>query len=349
MGTSGDKIVLLDGMGSGSGSAANGLLSMIPGMFTSLLGGNKMDPNLVAALMNGRNNQDQFGGANGWWLWIIVLFWLWGGRGFGNGFGNGNECCANGLPAQLNNDYGRELLMQAIQGNRSAIDQISNALNCSTSQLQNAICNVQGAIDKVAGQVGMTSQAVINAVQQQGCEIGNQISACCCNLQSAMASGFNNIQHSLDTVGCNIQNAITRQGYENQLAITGQTNVLQNNLTNGFNNVIQSNQAQTQVLAADKMLNADGSKRRWTMEDAKQMFDKCGAKKPDNATWGDIQYLFAMFYSDYFPKVLDCDQKIVKAVLAYLEDPDAPEGTAFVRYLAVRCFVGDTIKWSDMI
>lgn len=77
MGTSGDKIVLLDGMGSGSGSAANGLLSMIPGMFTSLLGGNKMDPNLVAALMNGRNNQDQFGGANGWWLWIIVLFWLW--------------------------------------------------------------------------------------------------------------------------------------------------------------------------------------------------------------------------------------------------------------------------------
>lgn len=87
----------------------------------------------------------------------------------------------------------------------------------------------------------------------------------------------------------------------------------------------------------------------WTMEDAKQMFDKCGAKKPDNATWGDVQYLFAMFYSDYFPKVLDCDQKIVKAVLAYLEDPDAPEGTAFVRYLAVRCFVGDTIKWSDMI
>lgn len=44
-----------------------------------------MDPNLVAALMNGRNNQDGFGGANGWWLWIIVLFWLWGGRGFGNG------------------------------------------------------------------------------------------------------------------------------------------------------------------------------------------------------------------------------------------------------------------------
>lgn len=112
----GDKIVLLDGAGAnGGGAATNGLLSMIPGMFANLIGGNKMDPNLVAALMNGRNNQDGFGGANGWWLWIIVLFWLWGGRGFGNGFGNGGDCCANGLPAQLNNDYGRELLMQAIQ------------------------------------------------------------------------------------------------------------------------------------------------------------------------------------------------------------------------------------------
>lgn len=50
MGTSGDKIVLLDGMGSGSGSATNGLLSMIPGMFANLIGGNKMDPNLVASV-----------------------------------------------------------------------------------------------------------------------------------------------------------------------------------------------------------------------------------------------------------------------------------------------------------
>ena len=227
-------------MGSGSGSAANGLLSMIPGMFTSLLGGNKMDPNLVAALMNGRNNQDQFGGANGWWLWIIVLFWLWGGRGFGNGFGgNGNDCCANGLPAQLNNDYGRELLMQAIQGNRSAIDQISNALNCSTSQLQSAICNVQGAIDKVAGQVGMTSQAVINAVQQQGCEIGNQISSCCCNLSSLINQST-----------CATQNMITQQGFDNQLRTLEQTNVLQNNINNGLANNREQSTSQFNILSA---------------------------------------------------------------------------------------------------
>ena len=41
----GDKIVLLDGAGAnGGGAATNGLLSMIPGMFANLIGGNKMDP-----------------------------------------------------------------------------------------------------------------------------------------------------------------------------------------------------------------------------------------------------------------------------------------------------------------
>lgn len=232
----GDKIVLLDGAGTGGGSnaTANGLLSMIPGMFANLMGGNKMDPNLVAALMNGRNNQDGFGGANGWWLWVIVLFWLWGGRGFGN-FGNG----ANGLPAALNNDAGRELLMQAIQGNRSAIDQIASALNCTSQQLQGAICNVQGAIDRVAGQVGTTSQAIINAVQNQGCEIGHQISNCCCNLSSLINQST-----------CQLQNSITQNGFDNQLRTLDQTNILQNSLNNGLTNNREQATSQFNILSA---------------------------------------------------------------------------------------------------
>lgn len=241
MGASGDKIVLLDGMGSGSGNAASGLLSMIPGMFANMIGGNKMDPNLVAALMNGRNNQDQFGGANGWWLWIIVLFWLWGGRGFGNGYGgNGGENpIINGLPSQINNDYGFQMLMNAIQGNKGTIDQLAGALNCTTTQLQSAICNVQGAIDKVAGQVGMSSQAVINAIQSKGCEIGNQISTCCCNLSSLINQST-----------CQLQNSITQQGFDNQLRTLEQTNTLQNSLNNGFTNNREQATSQFNVLSA---------------------------------------------------------------------------------------------------
>ena len=180
----GDKIVLLDGAGAnGGGAATNGLLSMIPGMFANLIGGNKMDPNLVAALMNGRNNQDGFGGANGWWLWIIVLFWLWGGRGFGNGFGNGGDCCANGLPAQLNNDYGRELLMQAIQGNRSAIDQIASALNCSTTQLPlTASALSQQQTQNIVGQLRPTAvPAYPSCSPYQAYTWGQVFGGGCCN------------------------------------------------------------------------------------------------------------------------------------------------------------------------
>lgn len=101
-----------------------GIMSMIP----ALLQNKGLDHNMVAALMSNKNNQDAWGGAGCWWIWIILLFFLWGGNGFGNGFGNG----ANGIPAQLNNEAGRELLMNAIQGNGTAINQLASSLNCST-------------------------------------------------------------------------------------------------------------------------------------------------------------------------------------------------------------------------
>lgn len=129
--------------------------------------------------------------------------------------------------------------MQAIQGNRSAIDQIANALNCTTTQLQSAICNVQGAIDKVAGQVGMTSQAVINAVQQQGCEIGNQISSCCCNLSSLINQST-----------CQTQQMINNQGYENRLETLNQTNTLQNTINQGLTNNREQATSRFNILSA---------------------------------------------------------------------------------------------------
>lgn len=134
-----------------------GIMSMIP----ALLQNKGLDPNLVAALMNGNKNQDAWGGAGCYWIWIILLFFLWGGNGFGNGFGNG----ANGIPAQLNNEAGRELLMNAIQGNGTAINQLASSLNCSTQQLQNAICQIQGQIQQVGNQVGLSSQQIINSIQ----------------------------------------------------------------------------------------------------------------------------------------------------------------------------------------
>jgi hypothetical protein len=92
------------------------------------------------------------------------------------------------------------------------------------------------------------------------------------------------------------------------------------------------------------MVNVDGSKRIWKQPEIKDIFGKCGAKKPDKATWGDVQYVFAMYYSDGFPKVFKCENELVKATLMYLDDPDAPEGVAFIRWLAVQDYLGEKNK-----
>lgn len=135
----------------------------------------------------------------------------------------------------MNGDAGRELLMNAIQGNGNAINQLASSLNCSTQQLQNAICNIQGQIQQVGNQVGMSSQQIINAVQSGNCQLLNQIAECCCTTN----------------------NNITKMGYENQLASCNQTNTLVNTMNNNTLSLRDGNQANTNAILAklDAMQN----------------------------------------------------------------------------------------------
>ena len=94
-----------------------------------------MDAGTLLALMNSNGG---FGGNN--FLWIIFLFFLygWGGNGM---FGRGN-----GLANEINNDYGRGLLLQAINGNGNAIGQLATTLHCDVNAIQTAINAVQSSI-----------------------------------------------------------------------------------------------------------------------------------------------------------------------------------------------------------
>jgi hypothetical protein len=90
-------------------------------------------------------NNNGFGGEGGWFMWVIFLFFLmgWGGNGWG-GFGN-RQATTQGvdyLSTQINNDAGRELLMQAINGNGNAVNQLASTLNCSVGNIQSALNGV---------------------------------------------------------------------------------------------------------------------------------------------------------------------------------------------------------------
>lgn len=108
-------------------------------MFPEMGNANSIDPNLLLAL----NNNGGFGGNN--WIWILFLWLIWGNNGWGNnGFG-GNGFLSN----QISNDTGRELLMNAIQGNRDAISNLSNLLNTEVNTVQNGIFTLNNAITSV--------------------------------------------------------------------------------------------------------------------------------------------------------------------------------------------------------
>ena len=180
-------------------------------LIASLMNNKGVDPNLMALIQNASRNQDAWGGGM-WWIWVIIMFWLWGGNGnmFGRNYG------IDGIPNQLNNDFGRDILLQAINGNGTAISQLASTLNCDVNTLQTAIGQIQTSIQSVAGQVGMSSQQVINAIQQGNCQLGNQLAQCCCN----------------------IQDSITKTNYENQISNLNQTNTLQNAI-NTVNNSVE--------------------------------------------------------------------------------------------------------------
>ena len=183
--------------GNEGSTSNNGML----GLLAPLLQKQGVDPNVLLA-MKGNNG---FGGEGGWFMWVIFLFFLmgWGGNGWG-GFGNNGR---GGLANEINNDYGRSLLMDAIGGNRNALSNLATQLNCTEGQIQNAISALTSQVQSVGNQVGMSGMQTINALQQGNMQIAQQIANCCCQTN----------------------NNITTQGYENKLAICQQTHAINDN------------------------------------------------------------------------------------------------------------------------
>lgn len=191
---------------------------------------NTFDPNLLLGMMFGGGGFGGFGGGANW-IWPLFLLALWGGNGFG-GFGNNGGFGGRGgfgfLSNQINEDTGRQLVMQAINGNATAISQLASSLNCATGDIQSALSAIQGKICDVANQVGMSSLQVINAIDRGDAALASQLAQCCCDLKGAIKDvaigqerGFASVAYETQRQTCDIEKAIassTSQILEGQRA-----------------------------------------------------------------------------------------------------------------------------------
>ena len=160
-------------------------------------------------------------------LAIIASMFGWNGGGFGyGGFGGGNGA-AGFISNQLNNDSGRELLMNAItnqgEASRTAIQTLSTMLGQDFNLVNAGIQSAQNTLNQIANAQGMSTLQLINAVQAGDANITSTLQNCCCQTQKQ----------------------IMEQGYQSQIATLNQTNQLGSQADRNTNSLLNAINAQT--------------------------------------------------------------------------------------------------------
>lgn len=176
--------------------------------------GNATIPFSIPIGFGGYGGNGMFGNGNGFnsiadlfGLAIIASMFGWGNGGFGGGFGMGG----NGLgflSNQLNNDSGRELIMNAVtsqgEANRSAVQNLATTLGQDFDLVNGAVQNVQNALQTLALQQAVSVPQIINSIQSGDASLASQFQKCCCDNQLAICQQTNALQNSINNVNENI-------------------------------------------------------------------------------------------------------------------------------------------------
>ena len=178
------------------------------------------------------NNGGLFGGNNGWGGgilgFLLGLFFGngWGGfGGFGGGWGGNNG--AGFISNQIDNNAGRELLMNAINSNgeasHAAVQNLATMLGQDYNQVSAAVAAIQSGLSSLALQQAVSVPQVINAIQSGNSTLMSKLCDCCC-------------ENRLLT---------TQQGYESRIATIEQTNQLGSQADRNTRSITDAINAQT--------------------------------------------------------------------------------------------------------
>lgn len=225
--------------------------------------GDRDDSALTTAILANRNNDGYNNWMNNPFAYLMFLAFARNG-GFGND-GNSNAAL-EAIRTQMQDNQNSSLIMSALgdgfNRNDFALSQLAQNLNVDFNTLQKCCCDVQAAIQNVAGQVNFSAERVINAANLGNCNIIQALKDCCCTTQKL----------------------ILEQGYQNQLAQKDQMFATQagfdrtnSGLERGFSSVaFQAQQDKCDIIRA----NQDNTQRiidtlngHWKDEQALQIQD----------------------------------------------------------------------------
>ena len=186
-----------------------------------------------ATFMNSalRNNDNgMFGNSNGGLLWIfLLLLFGWGGNGFGNRGQTANDATVDAAIQRARADgLSDQSILDAIRGNETVIQTLATTFNTDIGNIQQSLNAISGGIDRLSGQVGLSGQQVISAVQTGNMNLIQQLMSCCCEVKSL----------------------IIEQGNSTRIATMEQTNTLSDRMQTGFSDIHQLIDTQTSQMTA---------------------------------------------------------------------------------------------------
>ena len=199
----------------------------------------------------------------GGWMWVIFLFFLYplmrNGGLFGNACGNGNGCLGP-LANMVNNNDGRDLLMQAINGNGAAVQNLASMFGAKVDMIQAAINSVNNSVTQIGCKIDSSTGAILNAGTQNTMTLAQQLATCCCNLKNAITEGnyqnqiatiqqTDTIKQSVGTVG----NAVTRGFADVGYALRDQTCNLEKSVDSVGDRIIAKLDASEKAAMQDKI------------------------------------------------------------------------------------------------
>lgn len=198
----------------------------------------------TTALLLGNNGGFGNGFNNPLWMmfmypFILPFFNMFGGGfgNWGNGFG-GNNNGVGFLANQLNNDAGRDLILQAINGRADALGQLAGITNNSVDTVREAIATMSTKLSEVGAQVGMSGLQVINSVQSGNASLAQQLASCCCENRLATCQQTNTLQSAIAAHDASVRLQLAQNEAADQLSVCQQTNALGTQADRNTNSIL---------------------------------------------------------------------------------------------------------------